>query len=286
MKISLKHPFHFEGAVKDHGWWTLAPNRWNESSNTYSRTISLSTNKNVAVSISYHESHLSIEVKQAIDLNEDEKEEIKQHIRWIFRLDENFEAFYAMGKKYQELAHLAEEKRGHLLRSPSLFEDVIKVILTTNTSWQQTIKMTNKLVEGLGETILTKDNQELKTFPTAEKVLEAGEDYLKEHVRVGYRSAYLIDAAEKTLDDTFDLESFKDPEKDLNEIKTIKGIGPYAFSTLSMLLGEYETLPIDSVYRERVTNKYFDGIQPSKKKLIKVYDKWGDYKHLAYWFDY
>lgn len=286
MKIPLKKPFHFEGAVKDHGWWMLTPNQWDEEMKVYSRTIQLSTGKNVVVSVSYHEDYLNVEVENNISLEAADKEEIKQHIRWIFRLEENFEDFYAMGKEHDELLRLAEEKRGRLLRSPTLFEDVIKVILTTNTSWQQTINMTNNLVEGLGEAIPTKEAPKRKTFPSAEKVLDAGEDYLKEHVRVGYRSSYLIDVAEKTLDDTFNLESFKEPEKDLGKIKTIKGIGPYAFSTLSMLLGEYETLPIDSVYREHVTNKYFDGNQPSKKKLKSVYDKWGAYKYLAYWFDH
>jgi 3-methyladenine DNA glycosylase/8-oxoguanine DNA glycosylase len=285
MKIFLKNPFHFEGAVKDHGWWMLAPNHWNEERNLYSRTIKLSNQKNVAVSISYHDTHLKVNVENNISLSEDDKEEIKQHITWIFRLEENFEAFYTMAQEHEELLRLQEEKRGRLLRSPTLFEDVTKVILTTNTSWQQTMNMANNLVEGLGETILTKDEHKLKTFPSAKKVLEAGEDYLKEQVRVGYRSSYLIDVAQKTLDPSFDLESFKNPEKDLGEIKTIKGIGPYAYSTLSMLLGQYKTLPIDSVYRERVTNRYFDGVKPSKKKLESVYDKWEDYKHLAYWFD-
>lgn len=285
MKILLETPFHFEGAIKDHGWWMLAPNRWDEGTKIYYRTLKLDTGKNVAVSVSYHKDYLNVEVENNIDLIEMDKENIKQQITWIFRLEENFEDFYVLGQEHKKISSLAKDKRGRLLRSPTLFEDVIKVILTTNTSWQQTVNMTSNLVNGLGETILTKNEQKFKTFPSAKKVLEAGEEYLKEHIRVGYRSAYLIDAAKKSLDDTFDLESFKHPDKDLSEIKNIKGVGPYAFSTLSMLLGRYETLPIDSVYRDHVTNKYFDSVRPNKKELASVYDEWGNYKHLAYWFD-
>lgn len=286
MKIPLKEPFHFEGAVKDHGWWMLSPNQWNDEKEIYSRTLKLKAGKNVLVSISYHDEFLNVQVKNEIDLANDERKEIKKLVAWIFRLNEDFDSFYTMSEEHGELLHLADERKGRLLRSPTLFEDVTKVILTTNTSWQQTINMSQNLVNGLGETVTTIDKQEFKTFPTPEKILKAGEDYLKEHVRVGYRSAYLIDVAEKTLDNTFDLESFKNQDKDLGEMKTIKGIGPYAFSTLSMLLGQYETLPIDSVYRERVINKYFNGVKPSQKELKSVYDKWGNYKHLAYWFDH
>jgi len=285
MIISLEKPFNFEGAVKDHGWWMLAPNHWDEEKETYYRTLKLNTGKNVFISVANNNDSLDVHVENDIALDSQDKEEIKKHVSWIFRLEENFEDFYQMSKEHGELLDVAAEKRGRLLRSPTFFEDVTKVILTTNTSWQQTINMTTKLVDGLGETVLVTDKHAFKTFPSAEKVLTAGEDYLKEHVRVGYRSAYLIDAAEKTFDDTFDLEAFKEPQKDIGEMKTIKGVGPYALSTLSMLLGKYDALPIDSVYKERVTNKYFDGIKPSKKALKSVYDKWGKYKHLAYWFD-
>lgn len=285
MKIALKTPFNFEGAVKDHGWWMLAPNHWDEKTKIYYRTLTLDNEKNVAISVSYNKEYLDIEVKNPIHLTEMDKKEIIQQITWIFRLEENFDDFYVLGQEHKNILNLADEKRGRLLRSPTLFEDVIKVVLTINTSWQQTINMTNNLVNHLGESILTTDKVEFKTFPSAEKVLEVGEEYLKEHIRAGYRSAYLIDVAKKTVDDTFDLESFKNPEKNLGEIKTIKGIGPYAFSTISMLLGQYETLPIDSVYKEHVTHKYFNGTKPSKKEMESIYDQWGNYKHLAYWFD-
>jgi len=285
MIIPIKKPFNFEGAVTDHGWWMLTPNHWHEDKKTYCRTIKLSTGKNIFISVSNDNDSLDVHVENNITLDNQDKEEIKKHVSWIFRLEEDFESFYQMSREHGELLDVASEKRGRLLRSPTLFEDVIKVILTTNTNWQQTINMTHNLVYGLGETVLAEDKHAFKTFPSAEKILAAGEDYLKEHVRVGYRSAYLIDVAEKTLDDTFDLEAFKEPQKDIREMKTIKGVGPYAFSTLSMLLGKYDALPIDSVYKERVTNKYFDGIKPNKKGLESVYDKWGDYKHLAYWFD-
>ncbi len=37
-----------------------------------------------------------------------------------------------------------------MLRSPSVFEDVVKTICTTNTAWSGTRKMTAALVDNLG----------------------------------------------------------------------------------------------------------------------------------------
>jgi len=283
--IPLDEPFHFEGAVKDHGWWTLSPNHWSEELQLFYRPVKLSTGKNVVLSVFQSDEHLVVQVENDILLNDNETQEIKEHVSWIFRLQEDLKPFYSMAQSYGELLHLPAKRKGRLLRSPTLFEDVVKVILTTNTRWQQTINMANNLVNALGEPVATMKQHEFKTFPTPESILEAGESYLKKRGRVGYRSAYIIDAASKALDDSFDLESFRYEEKDINALKKIKGVGPYAFNTLSMLLGKYDLLPIDSEYKKHVRNKYFSGEDPSKKELENIYDKWGDYKFLAYWFD-
>lgn len=286
MKIPLKEAFNFENAIKSHGWWMLAPNHWDNEKQKYYRPVKLNSGKNLLLSVTYTDDYLLIDIENNASLNVSETKEVEKLVSWIFRLEEDFESFYLMSEEYEELLHLSSERKGRLLRSPTLFEDVIKVILTTNTRWQQTINMVDHLVNGLGDSVVTKNQIEFKTFPSAEKILEAGEDYLKEHVRVGYRSAYIMDAASKTVDHSFNLESYKNGEQKMNDLKKIKGVGPYAFSTLSMLLGKYDSLPVDSEYKKLVVNKYFEGEMPTKKELEAIYDKWKNYKFLAYWFDH
>ena len=286
MKIPLKEAFNFENAIKSHGWWMLSPNHWDNEKQKYYRPVKLNSGKNILLSVTYADDHLMIDIENNVFLNVVEMKEIEKLVSWIFRLEEDFESFYSMSAEHEELLHLSSERKGRLLRSPTLFEDVIKVILTTNTRWQQTINMVNHLVDGLGDPVATKNQIEFKAFPRPEKILEAGEDYLKEHVRVGYRSTYIMDAAFKTLDPSFNLESYKNINQEIDDLKKIKGIGPYAFSTLSMLLGRYDSLPVDSEYKKLVINKYFDGEMPTKKELEGVYDKWKNYKFLAYWFDH
>ncbi|WP_130860755.1 DNA-3-methyladenine glycosylase family protein [Gracilibacillus phocaeensis] len=285
MIIPLQEAFNFKAAITDYGWWMLAPNDWHHQDHLFYRPIQLSNGKNVLLCIAKHDQYLQIETETDMPLTSNDREEVKDQVAWMFRLDDTFESFYALCHDFEELLHIPANRQGRLLRSPTLFEDVVKVILTTNTRWKQTMNMVSKLVNELGEPVATNHPQAFQTFPTPETVLAAGESYLKEQVRVGYRSPYIIDAATKALDPAFDLESYQSPQADITKLKDIKGIGPYAFNTLSMLLGKYDLLPIDSEYKAHVISKYFNGEPPSKRKLESVYDKWGNYKFLAYWYD-
>jgi hypothetical protein len=65
----------------------------------------------------------------------------------------------------------------------------------------------------------------------------------------------------------------------------IKGVGSYAAATLLMLLGRYDELAMDTVFRRFVSEKYFDGEQPSDADAQTIYADWGRWKYLAYWFD-
>jgi hypothetical protein len=52
-----------------------------------------------------------------------------------------------------------------------------------------------------------------------------------------------------------------------------------------MLLGRYEELAIDSEMRAFVRQRYFDGKHPRDKEIRAVYEEWGRWRYLAYWFD-
>ena len=69
------------------------------------------------------------------------------------------------------------------------------------------------------------------------------------------------------------------------KILGIKGIGNYAAATLLMLLGRYDTLGVDSVCRDFVKKKYFEGRVPSDTEIHAVYENWGEWRSLAYWFE-
>ena len=70
-------------------------------------------------------------------------------VRHMLRLDEDLSAFYAMAAADPVLAWVPAGA-GRMLRSPSVFEDLVKTICTTNCTWSATVRMVTALVDTLG----------------------------------------------------------------------------------------------------------------------------------------
>ena len=71
-------------------------------------------------------------------------------VRHVLRLDEDLSGFYAQVLADEELSW-ASTGAGRMMRSQTVFEDVVKTICTTNCAWSGTVRMVNGLVDGLGE---------------------------------------------------------------------------------------------------------------------------------------
>lgn len=290
-KLTVRKPYDFAQSVKDHGWIELAPVRWLAESERLQWVERVSSGRVVLVEVTSVESDqavvLTAHTGEAYALTVNEAEEIAGKLRWMLRLDEEFGSFYELAKSDPAFWRAVKGGRGRLLRSPTLFEDAVKTICTTNTTWRQTINMVDRLVARLGEPYAPDPN--LHAFPTAEQLAAADLELLRQEVRLGYRSAYVSQLAQEVASGERDLESLKDgtlPRDEVKrELKSIKGVGEYAANTLMMLLGYYGELALDSEMRSFVTKRYFDGRAPSDKEILSIYDRWGEWKYLAYWFD-
>src|SRR5436189_1449294 len=105
----------------------------------------------------------------------------------MFRLDENLARFYDAVSTDPEFEWIAAEGAGRLLRSPTVFEDLVKMICTTNCSWALTEKMVSGLVKSLGR----EANDGRKSFPTPEAMARQRLKVFTDKVRAGYRAPYL-----------------------------------------------------------------------------------------------
>ena len=177
---------------------------------------------------------------------------------------------------------------GRLLRSPTVFEDTVKTICTTNVQWGGTRSMVRRLVRALGDPGPPATDGSHRAFPTPRAIAAAGDVVLKE-AGLGYRARYVHELAERVESGELDLESLNDRRVSTEEVegclRGISGVGSYASATLLMLLGRYERLALDSVFRGFVTERYFAGRRPTDSEAAAVYAEWGEWKYLAYWFD-
>ena len=86
-----------------------------------------------------------------------------------------------------------------------------------------------------------------------------------------------------------DLNNLENPDLPTEELqkalRKIKGVGPYAAHTLLMLLGRYGRLAYDTVMRDFLRAKYDLGDKPTLEDANRIYEEWGKWKFLAYWFE-
>jgi 3-methyladenine DNA glycosylase/8-oxoguanine DNA glycosylase len=106
-----------------------------------------------------------------------EQAELNEQLRWMLALDQEFSDFYALAEAEPKLAHVVSQAAGRLLRAPTLFEDMVKTILTTNTTWSGTKRMVRSLVTRYGTP--SPANPEQRAFPAPEKLAAASPEALR-----------------------------------------------------------------------------------------------------------
>ncbi len=133
-----------------------------------------------------------------------------------------------------------------MIRSPTVFEEVVKTICTTNCAWSATVRMVSALVEHLGEPGERADGPYGRAFPTPEAMAKAKLGFYKDVVRAGYRGPYLQSLARSVASGKLDLEALgrasaeELPDDELAaQLLALPGVGPYAAAHIMMLIGRY-----------------------------------------------
>ena len=216
--------------------------------------------------------------------------ELREKVRHILGLDQDLSAFYDAVRDDPDLAWAAAGA-GRMVRSPTVFEEVVKTICTTNCAWSATVRMTTALVEHLGEraTGAPATGWRGRAFPTPAAMAGAGEDFYKEVVRAGYRGRYLMALSEMVASGTLDLEALAaTPEDELpdaelaHQLQALPGVGPYAAAHIMMLIGRHSLLVLDSWTRPtyaRLTGKK----KVTDTAIERRFRRYGRYRGLAFW---
>ena len=172
-----------------------------------------------------------------------------------------------------------------MLRSPTVFEDVVKMICTTNCSWALTEIMVKNLCTILGQSV----NGAGFTFPSAEAIADTNEKFLRIKIRAGYRSPYLLELSRRIVKKEIDIEIWRHsnvPTVELfDEVRSVKGIGPYAAGNILKLLGRYDYLGIDSWCRKKFSESFKNGRSVSDKVIERHYHSLDKWRGLFFWMD-
>lgn len=285
MKLTLaaRSPFNFHATVCAHGWYQLAPWAWDETSQRLSRIERLEDGH--VVSLCFHSAGDGLVIEMPKQLPARQREEVIRKASWMFALDADFEPFYARADAEPRLAHCRARACGRLLRSPTVWEDVVKVMTTTNIQWRGTKRLVNALVQHFGEPL--PDDPLRHAFPTPEAIARSREATLRK-IGLGYRAPYLLKLARGVVAGEYDLDTLKDSGLPTDALRrkllALPGIGPYAAHTLLFLLGRYGYIGVDTEAMSLVSKHFYAGRPVSEREINAAFEGWGEYKALAYWF--
>ncbi len=254
-------PVDFARTLLSHGVADLPPNRIAEDGSRLETVLPTAGGPRVVVVEA---------VRGRVSVTPDSPD-LERQVRRMLALDEDLSAFYGVAEADPALAWVVVGA-GRMLRSPTVFEDVVKTICTTNCAWSGTVRMVTALVDVLGAPAV--GAAERRAFPTPAEMAAAGEDFYRDVARAGYRGPYLRTLAADVASGGVDLEALRDPalsDDDVAEaLLALAGVGPYAMAHMMMLLGRYRRLILDSWTRpkyRRVSGRARDHRQGDRARL-------------------
>jgi 3-methyladenine DNA glycosylase/8-oxoguanine DNA glycosylase len=229
-------------------------------------------------------------------LSPPEAREARAQLRACLALDDDLEPFRrraaaleaerAAGRKgLPDLRWALARGAGRLLRSPTVFEDAVKTLCTTNCSWALTRLMVSRLCERLGAAAPLGG----RAFPSPAAMASAPERLYREEIRAGYRAPFLLALARDVAEGALDLEALRRSEEPTEEVarrlRRIRGFGPYAAEHLLRLLGRHDHLALDSWTRAKLARLRGRRRPPSDRTLRGWYAPYGEWAGLAMWLE-
>ena len=285
MEITIPTPrnFSFQRTVISHGWCELLPFSLDQAKWELTRVIDLGEKPPVTITMRHGKGHVSVTTSRR--LAKADAARVLRDARHILRLDDDLAPFYLATGADPDFAWIGKQGAGRMLRSPTVFEDLVKMICTTNCSWSLTEKMVTGLVQSLGR----ESDDGRKSFPTPEDMAAMPVQFYVDDVRSGYRAPYLRELAERVAAGELDVEAWLSSDLStpdlVKEIKRVKGAGDYAAENLLKLLGRYDGLALDSWTRAKFFKVRNNGRKANDKKIERYYSRFKEWRGLALWCD-
>ncbi len=312
-KVAVPSDYLLARDYCSYGYFVLEPNRWDHSRRFFTTTLDLDGG---AVTLRVTQGPAGADLSQPAaptlydpsdrgpgvpgtplsvradrELTAPERAAAKAALAHVLRLDESAEhiaGFHAIDPRF------AQSGRGRLMRSPTLFEDIVKTVTSCNVTWPSTVIMNRKLCRVFGRRSASGGY----AFPTAAKLARARPGALRARSGVGYRDARIVELAKLFTKGRgprgSDMPSpawIADPavnDDDLFEgLLELPGIGPYAAANIMQLLGRYSRLPLDteSIRHGRTVLGFTGTGAQVMKRVHRHFEAFGEHRFRSYWFE-
>ena len=274
LELPARGTFRLPAVAVSHGWFQTAPFAWDADAGTLVRTERLGDGP---VALRMSEGDDGVAVHAARELAPREREVAGRRVRRVLQLDADLAGFDAAARAVDPALadDLAGYGGGRVLAGASLFEDVVKGICGSNTTWRQAVGCINRLAE-LGPP---------GCFPGPADLLRAGADHLRAVVRVGYRAPAILGAARAAIDGTLaEIEAASaagDGDRVYAGLVALPGVGPATAGFVILLMGHYDRPSIDSSTLRVAADRWFDGVRPRPRDVAHRIAPAGSYRGLV-----
>ncbi len=180
--------------------------------------------------------------------------------------------YFDFGRDYAEIVEILSQDKtlkkaceysyGIRILNQEPFETLCSFIISQNNNIKRIKGIIERLCENFGD-----KKEDYYTFPTAQKLASLTLDDLQV-LRSGFRAKYLLDAAQKVVNNEVDLSALKNmPINDArNELMKIKGVGPKVADCCLLFSHHHtEAFPKD-VWIKRAMEILFNGELPNCAK--------------------
>ncbi|MDH3626916.1 MAG: hypothetical protein OEV00_01245 [Acidobacteriota bacterium] len=201
----------------------------------------------------------------------------------ILQLDLDLAAFRRAMRGTDRWDWMARGGWGRMLRAPTVFEDLIKMILTTNCSWAFTRKMAAGLVDRAG----SPGPSGRRAFPSPTQIAALPKGCLRDEIHAGYRAPYLREISEQVASGKIDPEGWVDDPREIPEMRKslleLPGVGPYVADNILRLLGRPSGLGLDSFLRGKYAEVFHGGRTVKDLTIERRYRSCGEWRAVAMW---
>ena len=287
LRLTVPADFDLPRDACSYGYFLIDPYEWTPSASTFSAAFMLEDGPAHLV-VRQQRVGMPLTVTADRTLSRRESGRARAMLSRVLRLDESaehVEAFHAVDERWRFSG------RGRLMRSATMFEDVIKTVTSCNVRWPGTIDMNAALCARVGHA----SPSGVHAFPTPEQLAKKSPSWLRSRCSVGYRDQRIIDLARLFAKDKIPQAWLEDPNTPDDEVRRflldLPGIGPYAAHNIMQLMGRYGFLPLDTESVRHGRNVLgFDGDDRQVlKHVTEHYERFGigqgGQAFRSYWLD-
>jgi 3-methyladenine DNA glycosylase/8-oxoguanine DNA glycosylase len=295
--MRVPDPFDLDLTVRSHGWYDLAPWQYDAERRVLARPLRLTTRRVVRGEVAEGPGGLLVRILATGRPTPAEAAEARAQLRECLALDDDLTGFREVaaeaevrraagaGRDLPDLRWALARGAGRLLRSPTVWEDAVKTLCTTNCSWSLTRAMVSRLCEAAGQAGPGGE----RAFPTPEALAARPERFFRDTVRAGYRAPFLRSLARAVAARRLDLEGWRRspvPGPELRRaLLDLDGFGPYAAEHLARLLGRHDFPALDSWTREKLRRLRGMRRQPADRTVRRWFAPYGPWAGLALWLE-